>query len=78
MHKIVPGYPPTQEACARVLIYGHCSVAATNTATRRCVHTDTRVCTHTAAHMWHFKDSVTCCATQSLGLQFVTPCTEEA
>lgn len=28
-HKIVPGYSPTQEACARALSYGHCGLFRT-------------------------------------------------
>lgn len=46
------------------------------TATRRCARTRVRM--HTAARARAFQDSVTCCATQAPGLQFVTPCAEEA
>lgn len=81
MHKIVPGYSPTQEARARVRSYGcHSAVAANPGALRHagggCAHSHRAVYAHSHTRVG-FKDSGTCCATQALGLQFVTPCTED-
>lgn len=75
----MPAYPPAQEACAHVLSSGHRSEVAENLPAWDREYAEThRVCVHTAAHAWDFKDSVMCCTTQAPGLQFVTPCTEEA